>query len=126
MVEATQFRLELDQAYQKKVVERLEQQVRAVAFIVDAQLVDNTPVDTGRARANWLPSLNIPALFSSSSLSPPGAAGVAQTVQSYSIEDTVFITNNLVYIKPLNEGHSAQAPAGFVEAAIQVGKDAIR
>lgn len=35
----------------------------------------------------------------------------------------IHLTNNLPYIKPLNEGSSHQAPAGFVEVAIENGRN---
>lgn len=52
-------------------------------------LVLATPVDTGRARAGW-------------------------TVDTTAL----VIENNVEYIGKLNEGHSKQAPAGFVETEI--------
>jgi hypothetical protein len=38
----------------------------------------------------------------------------------------VYISNNLPYIDRLNKGHSKQAPAGFIESAINAGLTAIR
>ena len=39
---------------------RAEERVRAAALAVAETLVRATPVDTGRARANWLTSLEAP------------------------------------------------------------------
>ena len=33
-------------------------------------------------------------------------------------DNVAYITNNVPYINKLNDGHSSQAPAHFVEAAI--------
>ena len=119
----SKFRSDLTKAYQKKVLGKLETSIRAVALVVDRELVLRTPVDTGRARANWLPSLNAPSV----SLVEPGQKpDIGATLSSYKIEDTVFISNNLPYIQRLNNGYSKQAPAGFVEDAIEIGKRAIR
>ncbi len=38
----------------------------------------------------------------------------------------LHITNNLPYIVPLNEGHSHQAPIGFVEQAVAEGVAAVK
>ena len=49
-------------------------------------------------------------------------AGVAigpAVLGAYRLEDgPTFVTNNAAYIRRLNAGHSAQAPAGFVEAVV--------
>jgi hypothetical protein len=119
----TTFKQQLDRAYANKVVGTLEKTVRAVAFIVDNQLAVSTPVDTGRARANWQPSLNTPA---TGTLQPGQKPDAAQVAAAYKIADQILITNNLPYIRRLNEGSSKQAPAGFVDEAIAVGKRAVK
>lgn len=116
------FRRQLDNAYKVKVEGALEKTVRKVALAVDAQLVLTTPVDTGRARSNWISSLNTPDVRIVEPGTVPNIPGVAE---KYTLSDTILITNSLPYIKPLNEGHSKQAPAGFVELAVQAGVDAV-
>jgi hypothetical protein len=117
------FSKQLDNAYKKKVLDKLEDTVIGVTLAVDSELVNTTPVDTGRARSNWLPSLNRP---------DGRQVGVGQkpdtrnAIARYKLSDTIFITNNLPYITKLNEGSSQQAPAGFVDAAILRGKQAVR
>ena len=39
---------------------------------------------------------------------------------------SIHITNNLPYIGSLNDGHSKQAPAGFVQMATLAGLAAVR
>lgn len=102
---------------------------RRLAVNVVDELVRATPVDTGWARANWIISvgatLGVP-------IGPPGVAGVeiAEVFQRQSLANLfltsiqgqpIFLENNVPYIDVLNEGSSAQAPAGFVQAAIQIG-----
>lgn len=99
---------------------------RRVALAVDQALVLATPVDTGRARANWFASLDTPLdadeTFRPKDTSGQGAlnqgAGVIGRVKPGQV---IFFTNNLPYIVPLNQGSSAQAPAGFVEEAVAAG-----
>lgn len=122
---ADSFENQLKQAYETKVVKNLEKTVRAVALVVDAELVRTTPVDTGRARANWLPSLNVPdnrQIDGPASNKPP----IDQAIAAYKLADTILISNNLPYIRKLNEGSSQQAPAGFVDSALAKGKRAVK
>lgn len=117
------FRSRINKVYQNKVIKPLERSVRAVALKLDAELVNTTPVDTGRAKSNWLPSLNSP---DTRKVEPNQKPDIGPTLSAYGIDDTIFISNNLPYIQKLNEGSSQQAPAGFVEAAIARAKRIIR
>ena len=116
------FRAQLDRAYVAKVEKPLEAAVRRAALAADAALVRATPVDTGRARSNWIPSLNSPDYrIVDINQKPDLAAAVANMKPT----DTIFITNSLPYIRRLNDGYSAQAPAGFVQAAVQSAVSAV-
>lgn len=119
------FRSQLNRAYDKKVLGRLEKTIRAIALIVDAELVRTTPVDKGRARANWLPSLNVPdnRMIDGPASNKPS---IKPTLNSFKLSDTILITNNLPYIRSLNDGSSQQAPAGFVDMALEKGKRAVK
>ncbi len=114
------------------VEKNTEKLVRKVALAVDASVVLATPVDTGRARANWQVEINNAADGTLNEPSDPGS-GARQaiedgkkTVEQYKIGDTIHITNNLPYIARLNEGWSAQAPANFVEEAAMAGVKQIK
>jgi len=114
--------------------------VRRVAISADAAVVLGTPVDTGRARSNWIVQLNSAAdevirayspgdLGSTEAQNPQAALDQAEAVISnyqggQNVE--IHITNNLPYIQRLNDGYSAQAPANFVEEAIQAAVAASR
>jgi hypothetical protein len=113
--------------------------VRTAALAIDQAVVLATPVDTGRARANWLVSVDGPAQKEIPAYAPGkgGSTGAAnaqaaiqqgqQTVARYTESNkAIHITNNLPYIQRLNEGWSAQAPAKFIEQAIDAGLKAIR
>jgi hypothetical protein len=92
-----------------------------------------TPVDTGWARANWIPVIGrasgkpTPApgvsdaenRSAASQLSGQGQAAAAIIAATYSVsQGRVTIANNVPYILKLNEGSSTQAPRGFVQKAI--------
>lgn len=106
------------------------------ALTIVADLAYKTPVDTSQALSNWLVTLDAP---STEKVKPhyPGEGGstqrasAAETInQARSIlankkpGQKIYITNNLPYIRRLNEGHSKQAPAGFVERSILIGRKA--
>jgi hypothetical protein len=104
---------------------------RKVALIADRELVLGTPVDTGRARSNWLVSLQSPISDAREPYFPGSRLGRGERANAQAAIDqamskigvaapgqTIFIANNVKYIGLLNEGWSAQAPAGFVQSAI--------
>lgn len=125
-----------------------EKTVRQVAFVIDRELVRRTPVGNpdlwkanagkkrgdpgyvgadytgGRARANWLPSLETPSEEVIEEPDPTGAGAInkmAQVTAAFKLGQKIFISNNLEYIQALEDGHSSQAPNGFVSGSIQVG-----
>lgn len=107
--------------------------MRKVALAADQTIVMATPVDTGRARANWQAGIGTaPAGTVEYSGGGSGAVSYA-TAAAQSVVTTykgqpggIWLVNNLPYIQRLNEGWSAQAPAKFVEQAIDMAVTAIR
>lgn len=104
------------------------------ALTIVGDLAIKTPVDTSKAISNWQVSLN---KASENTIPPhyPGSDGStfrissAETLSKAKIVlsnkkpgISIFITNNLPYIKRLNEGYSKQEPAGFVERAILLAR----
>lgn len=118
-----------------KVEKNTDGLVRKVILTVDQAVVISTPVDTGRARANWRPSLNSPVL---GTLPEPSSAGAGMQAALQAAQQVaaiykggvrspvVHITNSLPYIQYLNRGSSQQAPANFVGTAILVAVSAVR
>lgn len=119
----------------------LEREVRKLTLRAWQALTSATPVDTGFARAGWSPSVGSPdpgpekpdgsqrgprqaqaaALFSQN------GSKASSIASSYSLgQGTVFIVNNVRYVRFLNEGSSAQAPAMFVERALATAVAATR
>lgn len=113
----------------KKVSENSDRLVRRCALAIDAAVVLATPVDTGRARSNWQVEIGGAATGTVEATDKSGQGAIAQGTQAIERyvggQGAIFITNNLPYIERLNDGWSAQAPAGFVERAVQIGVDAI-
>lgn len=115
------------------VADNTDRMMRKVALKVDSTVVLATPVDTGRARSNWIVNLDAEAKGPIEAYEPGEAQSTAaanaraaleqanKTIAQYKAGQTIHITNNLDYIGRLNEGHSAQAPAAFVEEAVHAG-----
>ena len=118
----------------------VDKAVRMAALAADQAVVLGTPVDKGRARSNWIVSLGAP---SRTTVDPhvPGEGGStagananaalaqgAAVIGGYSglIHGSIAISNNLPYIGRLNTGYSKQAPAGFVEKAVQSAVRAVQ
>jgi hypothetical protein len=89
----------------------------ALTLEATANLVEETPVDTGHARRNWVPGIGAPQ-DGEPDTGAAQAAGMAE-VAGYKLGDgALSITNRVPYIGPLLGGHSDQAPAGWDLAAV--------
>lgn len=104
-----------------------ERTVKRLALNVNAELVKRTPIDTGWARANWVPNIGGPVTETAGTRDQaeagrldlgPRESGLASIATSYTLGPEIHQTNNVPYIQLLNAGSSQQAPAGFVQAAI--------
>lgn len=103
----------------------------AIAIITD--LVIETPVDSSKALSNWVVGIGAPNrsvlepysyghLGSTQEISAADAIAAARAVLATKQPgQPIFISNNLPYIRRLNEGSSSQAPAGFVERSALIG-----
>lgn len=103
--------------------------VQRLVLNVTAALRENpplgTPVDTGWAAANWVPSIGSPFKGTAGQRvrgnidTTPQALGLAKVATTYTVKrGPVYVTNNVPYIVKLNEGSSRQSPRAFVQAAI--------
>lgn len=106
----------------KEIVEQTQKNLGVKILI---PLIVQTPVDTGRAKANWIVTQNN---STDEVVDTPSNASSAQTsamvTGTKEIQKTVaysktFIQNNLPYIEALNEGHSQQAPSKFVDIIVE-------
>lgn len=104
------------------------------AQTIVGDLAFKTPVDTSQALSNWIVTLDAP---SDNKIKPhfPGEGGSTQKASAAETINQarkvlsakrpgqkIYITNNLPYIRRLNEGYSKQAPAGFVERSVLIGR----
>lgn len=109
------FDVELTHAIRRapQVLEYAKVRVSQYSMKAIQQVKTRMPVDTGRARASWG---NDPA----GAPAEPGDGVFAVSDQGL----TITQGTNVEYVQYLNEGHSSQAPAGFIDAvAEEVGED---
>ena len=99
-----------------------EKQVRYLCLDLLTNVVQGTPVDTGRARGNWQASINAPRTNQLETTDKNGGATISagQSAVSKAAGNVFYLTNNLPYIYRLEfEGWSKQAPSGWVRTAIE-------
>jgi hypothetical protein len=99
----------------------IETVVRKVAFDIYKGVTQKTPVDTGRAKANWnmgYGNINYTVTENTifTALPPPNGAG----------KKPIYITNNLPYINALENGSSTQAPNGMVSLTMNETQRMVR
>lgn len=104
------------------IEKRMEQLLRVVVLDVDTRCKMESPVDTGRFRASWQVGENA----APGGEMPEGNYSdmPALTRLNYDKEtlgNVYSVHNNLPYAEPLANGHSNQAPAGWVQL---IAKDA--
>lgn len=118
----------------RAVIQALERHVAqnmvALALQIIANLVASparggTPVDTGWARANWIPKIGQEPQSVSGSrdavTTTDQAKGQGELLKYTLNQGSIYISNNVYYITRLNAGSSRQAPAGYVQDAIKRG-----
>jgi hypothetical protein len=92
--------------------------VRSVAMQAFKRVVYRTPVDTGRAVANWGCTIGKPrAPIQVEATDKSGNATIAAieaTVKTFSGDGSVFLVNNVPYIHELEKGSSQKSPQGMV------------
>jgi len=128
----------------RKIAERVEERavdgLRAIAGATYREAGLGTPVDTGRARANWRVTVagetfDVIGISTGPRAAQESAASQAESQSQREASsalaalrpgDRLFVQNNLPYIRRLNHGHSRKKPAGFVERALAEGRSVAR
>jgi len=119
-----------------KVETRSTRVMQGTALDLFGMIVEKTPVGKpslwvskppagytgGRLRGNWQLSINSPASGTLEATDQTGAmvnAKAHNNVRPADVGDSIWITNNLPYAIPVENGWSAQAPAGMVKTTIK-------
>jgi hypothetical protein len=134
---ASQFQLDLS-----KIIEKAKGNgsavARKIALDLNTKVIEKTPRDEGIAKNRWAVALNT-VDNAEYNADINGAGAVARGVgrlKDFKVGDTIYITNNVPYIRKLEyglygnpegsangpktiNGYSTQAPSGFVRITFQ-------
>jgi hypothetical protein len=104
---------------------------RKIAIEVARSLIEMSPVDTGRFRANWQVGIGKIDETTTEETDKVGGSTLARLTEeigspigpsksrsTYLQDSVIFITNNLPYAQALEDGHSKQAPNGMVKITV--------
>jgi hypothetical protein len=123
-------------AHDARIRDRVREAYMHVCLILFMNIVvgglysPGTPVDKGFARNSWVIGINGVAPFRQGAQRLSGDDGPVAivsvddgttTLLGLQIGDEVHLTTNCVYMPPLEDGHSQQAPTGMVWLAINAG-----
>lgn len=106
---------ELELAYRE-----IGAQIGKIGVEAAAEIVNRTPVLSGKARRNWITTVGGKSGATTEATDPTGAAAIADArsaLDGYGADGkfpTITVQNNLPYIDRLENGYSKQAPAGMV------------
>ena len=143
-INLTEFNKAIEKYASKLLPEEFNRWFRKIAFDALAGIIKMTPVGNkenwkdpkkappgyvgGRARGNWLVSINSFSDAPTNDIDDSGGATRTKGLMNMTgarIGDIIYITNNVPYIKRLEEGWSReQAPNGMV--ALTFGRLAIK
>ncbi len=108
-------------------IARSERAFKDTCIGLSIAITIDTPVDTGRLRGNWQPSINSPATSSISETDPSGSEVIRKiedTSQRLRLGDTYYFTNNLVYAADIEFGGSpTKSPDGMVRVNLSRWRD---
>ena len=109
-------------AFTEKTERKMDLAFRKITLEMFSRVILNTPVDSGRARANWQVAIgSVPEgvleLEDKSGTATVSAASAAAA--DLGTGDVIYLVNNLPYIQKLENGYSGQAPAGMVGLTVQ-------
>ena len=120
-----EFRLALEKVPELSV-EAMNRFKRSLGLEALKRIVQRSPVDTGRFRANWQLTTRAPATGEVEGAFDGSATGGASVVQQQAAVvagvqpgESVYLANNLPYAGALEDGHSSQAPEGMVALTVQ-------
>lgn len=103
---------------------------REAILAMDTLIVVGTPVDEGRAKANWTVSVGSPRtdqIDFTGDVATAERFAIAQAqvaVKDITGFGVAYLQNNLPYIVPLNDGSSQQAPRKYIDVIVQQVADA--
>ena len=94
---------------------QMNQLLRVVVLETDQQVKTQSPVDTGRFRSSWAIGENATGNYDAGTGGSLAPVGINYAPGTERIGNTYHVHNSLIYAEPLANGHSKQAPAGWID-----------
>lgn len=105
-------------AFADLVDEQVSTRVRTIALALLNEIIERSPVDSGRFRGSHIVSIGDPVYTVTTELDPSGGNTLSRGSSALSGLEPytqVFIQTNLPYAERLENGWSDQAPGGVYE-----------
>lgn len=120
-------------AFANDVPRQVNEFKKIVAQEILTDVVPDTPVKTGLARSNYVvgigrrnPLIRDANVFPITRNGDISLTAGFEAIRGARPGQAIHINNNLAYIGRLNDGSSTQAPAGFIERAVDRGRERAR
>jgi len=109
--------------FAQKAEKEMKTAIQKITMEAFKGVIEKTPVDTGRARANWGASVGLPSPVKHdvAYVDPSGSAAIgaaAAKVFDWNCIGSIYLCNNVEYISELEYGSSKQAPQGMVRVTL--------
>lgn len=102
--------------FAKQVEEDVGKRLRIISMALLSEIVQRSPVDTGRFRANNQVSIGVAEFGVTDATDKAGSMTIQQgsaVIAQGKPFSVIYIQNNLPYAERLENGHSQQAPTGI-------------
>ena len=102
--------------FAKQVEEDTGKRLRIISMALLSEIVQRSPVDTGRFRANNQVSIGSAEFSTTEATDKSGSMTIQQgsaVIAQGKPFSVIYIQNNLPYAERLENGHSQQAPTGI-------------
>jgi hypothetical protein len=110
------------QQWAAKAERRLEMAAKKITMDAFSEVIQKSPVDTGRFRGNWQTGIGSKPSGTTDSTDKSGQGAIneaAAKVAGFNLGQTIYLVNNLPYAMRLEMGSSKQAPSGMVRLTAQ-------
>jgi hypothetical protein len=106
--------------FSAKTEKALDKTVRATTFGLFREVIQRTPVDTGRLKGNWQTSVGSPVKTTITRTDPSGGTAISEALMNGGgFGSVTYMTNNLPYASRIEyDGWShTKAPEGMVRVS---------
>ncbi len=115
----------------EQMFDKMSKIVRGGAVGAFNAIIVSSPVDTGRFRGNWQASINTPKLDTLFGSVPKGekitqVTDTESNTNGFTLNDILYLTNNLPYAQRLENGWSQKRGSGWVAAIVSETKSKIQ